>query len=152
MSLEFWEPQMHEKRSRVMPFVGLNNKIKASKDAVRGLLTMEMIIYLASWVPKGIKDEKSLIFLHLDVDILPVVFRCQEGKGLVSGSWLTATERDKSSCRETENAYKCSNLGWRMALLRLWYIHSLLEDNPPEQIGCFHSVQFFEYQQVKDIS
>lgn len=66
---------MHEERSRAMPLVGQNNKIKASKDAVKDLLTMEMIIYLASCVPRGIKDEKSLIFLHLDVDIFPVVFR-----------------------------------------------------------------------------
>lgn len=39
---------MHEKRSRATPFVGQNNKIKVSKDAVKDLLTMEMIIYFAS--------------------------------------------------------------------------------------------------------
>lgn len=102
---------------------------------------MKTIIYITSWVPKGIKDEKSLTFLYLGGGIHPVVFRCQEGKELVSGSWRRRKMSRTAKKPKIHTNPQTWNGGGLCSNCDVCDIH----------IGCF-SVQFFGYQQIKYIS
>lgn len=75
-----------------------------------------------------------------------MVFRYQEGKELVSGSWEWGVVM---SYTVKEPKIHANGQTWDGGAL---FIHSVLEENPPAHTGCFFSVQLLGCPQIKSIS